>query len=163
MVENLSLPEELQKLLDQRIGMNMVGDMGRYTQFQVAQSIPMAAANEGGLAGAGAGSAAGFGMAQAMTNAMRPPEPSAPQGANQPLPMPPVNPERIVGWQPEHGRTSESGRCRSYRRSQILHELRQADPEASPLLPGVRRHSGVSRRKTGKGRRGERKTFFACA
>ena len=49
-VENLSLPDELQKLLDQRIGMNMVGDMQRYTQFQVAQSMPIAAANEGGLA-----------------------------------------------------------------------------------------------------------------
>src|ERR671913_805253 len=35
-VENLSLPEELQKRLDERISMNMVGDMGRYTQFQVA-------------------------------------------------------------------------------------------------------------------------------
>ena len=47
-VENLSLPEELQKRLDQRIGMNMIGDMGRYTQFQVAESMPIAAANEGG-------------------------------------------------------------------------------------------------------------------
>ena len=28
--------------------MGMVGDMGRYTQFQVAQSMPIAAANEGG-------------------------------------------------------------------------------------------------------------------
>src|SRR6516162_2493208 len=37
-VENLSLPEELQKILDQRIGMTMVGDMGRYTQYEVAQS-----------------------------------------------------------------------------------------------------------------------------
>ena len=53
-VENVSLPEELQKILDQRIGMNMVGDMARYTQFQVASSIPTAAANEGGVAGAGA-------------------------------------------------------------------------------------------------------------
>ena len=47
-VENLSLPDELQKLLDQRIGMTMVGDMNRYTQFQVAQSMPIAAGNEGG-------------------------------------------------------------------------------------------------------------------
>src|SRR6516165_7846918 len=53
-VENLSLPDELQKILDQRISMNMVGDMGRYTQFEVAQSIPTAAANEGGGAGVGA-------------------------------------------------------------------------------------------------------------
>ena len=71
-VENLSLPDELQKLLDQRIGMNMVGDMQRYTQFQVAQSMPIAAANEGGLAGAGAGIGAGFVMAQQLAGAMRP-------------------------------------------------------------------------------------------
>ncbi len=47
-VENISLPDELQKMLDQRISMNMLGDMNKYTQFQVAQSLPIAAANEGG-------------------------------------------------------------------------------------------------------------------
>lgn len=71
-VESLSLPEELQKLLDQRIGMNMIGDMGRYTQFQVAQSMPIAAANEGsGGAGLGAGLGMGMGMAQTMMGAMQ--------------------------------------------------------------------------------------------
>ena len=84
-VENLSLPDELQKILDQRISMNMIGDMGKYTQFQVAQSVPIAAANEGGggVAGVGVGLGAGLvmgqTMGQAMTNAMRPPEPGAPQ------------------------------------------------------------------------------------
>jgi membrane protease subunit (stomatin/prohibitin family) len=74
-VENLSLPEELQKILDQRIGMNMVGEMGRYTQFQVAQSLPIAAANEGGgAAGVGVGLGAGLTMAQQMMNAMKPGE-----------------------------------------------------------------------------------------
>jgi membrane protease subunit (stomatin/prohibitin family) len=69
-VENLSLPEELQKRLDERIGMAMVGDMGRYTQFQVAQSMPIAAANEGGgAAGIGAGLGAGMVMAQNMMQA----------------------------------------------------------------------------------------------
>jgi membrane protease subunit (stomatin/prohibitin family) len=78
-VENISLPDELQKLLDQRIGMNMVGDMGRYTQFQVAQAMPIAAANEGGgAAGAGVGLGAGLAMAQQMMGAMRPPAPPAP-------------------------------------------------------------------------------------
>ena len=72
-VENLSLPEELQKILDQRIGMNMVGDMGRYTQYQAAQSIPVAAANEGsGVAGAGVGLGAGLALGQFMANAMKP-------------------------------------------------------------------------------------------
>jgi membrane protease subunit (stomatin/prohibitin family) len=48
--------------------------MGRYTQFQVAQSLPVAAANEGGgLAGAGVGLGAGMLMAQQMMNAARPP------------------------------------------------------------------------------------------
>jgi membrane protease subunit (stomatin/prohibitin family) len=71
-VENLSLPEELQKILDQRISMNMVGDMGRYTQFEVAQSIPTAAANEGGgAAGIGAGLGAGVAMGQAMLDAIK--------------------------------------------------------------------------------------------
>ena len=71
-VENLSLPDELQKILDQRIGMNMVGDIGRYTQFEVAQSIPIAAANEGGgTAGVGAGLGAGVAMGQAMMDALR--------------------------------------------------------------------------------------------
>jgi membrane protease subunit (stomatin/prohibitin family) len=78
-VENVSLPDELQKLLDQRIGMNMVGDMGRYTQFQVAQSMPIAAANEGGgAAGAGVGLGAGLAMAQQMMGAVRPPAAPAP-------------------------------------------------------------------------------------
>jgi membrane protease subunit (stomatin/prohibitin family) len=87
-LENISMPEELQKLLDQRIGMNMVGDMGRYTQFQVAQSLPIAAANEGGgLAGAGVGLGAGMLMAQQMMNAPKPAAvagpaaPGAPEGS----------------------------------------------------------------------------------
>ena len=75
-VQNVTLPEELQKILDTRIGMNMLGDMGRYTQYQVANSIPLAAQNEGGMAGIGAGLGAGLtigqGMAQAMAQAMQP-------------------------------------------------------------------------------------------
>ena len=70
-VENISLPEELQKAIDARISMGMVGDLGKYTQFQVAQSVPLAAQNEGGLAGVGAGLAAGVGMGQVMMDALR--------------------------------------------------------------------------------------------
>lgn len=97
-VENISMPEELQKLLDQRIGMNIIGDMSKYTQFQVAQSMPIAAANEGGgMAGAGVGFGAGMMMANQMMGAMRPaggpeappqgpapgaPSPAAPQGGS---------------------------------------------------------------------------------
>src|SRR2546430_15092728 len=52
--------------------MNMLGDMGKYTQYQVAQSIPIAAANEGGGAvGIGAGLGAGVAMGQAMMEAAK--------------------------------------------------------------------------------------------
>lgn len=69
-VENVSLPEELQKVLDQRISMNMLGDLNKFTQYQVANSIPIAAGNEGGLAGIGAGLGAGMSFGQVMTGAM---------------------------------------------------------------------------------------------
>ena len=82
-VENLSLPDELQKALDQRISMNVVGDMGRFTQFQVAQAIPVAAANEGGgAAGVGAGLGAGMAMAQAITESVK-----SAAGPTAPLPV----------------------------------------------------------------------------
>ncbi len=52
--------------------MNMVGDLGRFAQFEAAQAIPIAAANEGGAAGVGVGLGAGISMAQTMMNAMKP-------------------------------------------------------------------------------------------
>ncbi|HEX3748251.1 MAG TPA: SPFH domain-containing protein [Bryobacteraceae bacterium] len=100
-VENISLPDELQKLLDQRIGMNMVGDMGRYTQFQVAQSMPIAAANEGGgAAGMGVGLGAGMAMAQQMMGAMSPqapPPPPPPAAAAPPAAAGPAAPAAAAG------------------------------------------------------------------
>lgn len=94
-VENLSLPEELQKRLDESIGMNMIGDMRRYTQFQVAQSMPIAAANEGGVAGIGAGLGAGFTMAQQMAGALNPlgGSPGAAPMGGVPIAVAPAAPE----------------------------------------------------------------------
>jgi membrane protease subunit (stomatin/prohibitin family) len=85
-VENLSLPEELQKLLDTRVGMNMIGDMGRYTQYQVANSLPIAAANEGGggVAGVGVGLGAGLTMGQVFANAITQQQPPGGGGGSAP-------------------------------------------------------------------------------
>ena len=66
-VQNVSLPEELQKILDQKIGMGMVGnDMGKFMQYQTAQAIPKFA--EGGGSGGGgiAGDAMGLGAGVAL-------------------------------------------------------------------------------------------------
>ena len=69
-VQNVSLPEELQQMLDKRIGVNMIGGMQAYTQLQTAEAIPLAAQNEGGLAGLGAGVGAGLTVGQVMGQAM---------------------------------------------------------------------------------------------
>lgn len=68
-VQSVSLPEELQKVLDQKIGMGMVGnDMGKFMQYQTAQAIPKFA--EGGSGGGGssgiAGDALGLGAGVAL-------------------------------------------------------------------------------------------------
>ena len=69
-VQNVSLPEELQKILDQKIGMGMVGnDMGKFMQYQTAQAIPKFA--EGGGGGGGvAGDAMGLGAGVALGQVM---------------------------------------------------------------------------------------------
>ncbi len=69
-VQNVSLPEELQKILDQKIGMGMVGnDMGKFMQYQTAQAIPKFA--EGGGGGSGiAGDAMGLGAGVALGQVM---------------------------------------------------------------------------------------------
>ena len=92
-VASVSLPEELQAALDERISAGMKStlsqsQMGAYTQFQVASSIPLAAQNEGGVAGIGAGVGAGMAvgqaMAQGLSGAFAPPAapaaPAAPAG-----------------------------------------------------------------------------------
>ena len=83
-VENISLPEELQKAIDTRISMGMVGDLGKFTQYQVANAVPLAAQNEGGLAGVGAGLAAGVGMGQVMMDALRGSQAQAPAAVPAP-------------------------------------------------------------------------------
>ncbi|NCU64265.1 hypothetical protein GWK50_00140 [Acidovorax sp. 210-6] len=65
-VQNVSLPEELQKILDQKIGMGMVGnDMAKFMQYQTAQAIPKFAEASGGGSGI-AGDAMGLGAGVAL-------------------------------------------------------------------------------------------------
>ena len=69
-VQNLSLPEELQKVLDQKIGMGMVGqNLGAFMQYQTAQAIPQLAAGAaqgGGVVGDAMGLGAGVALGQVL-------------------------------------------------------------------------------------------------
>ena len=98
-VASISLPEELQAALDARISAGMKGSLGAdklsgYTRFQTADAIPLAAQNEGGMAGIGAGMGAGLtigqvmaqGMAQGLGNPLQQPAPAAPPApAEEPI------------------------------------------------------------------------------
>jgi membrane protease subunit (stomatin/prohibitin family) len=69
-VQSLSLPESVQEHVDKLASMRMAGDLQRYTQFQAAESLGVAAANPGGAAGAGVGLGAGVAMGQALAQSM---------------------------------------------------------------------------------------------
>src|SRR5213594_1980219 len=69
-VENISLPQEVEAAMDKRTSMGVLGDMGKYTQFEAAQAMRDAAQNPSGGAGLGAGLGAGFAVGGAMAGAM---------------------------------------------------------------------------------------------
>jgi membrane protease subunit (stomatin/prohibitin family) len=70
LIENISLPPEVEKMLDKRTSMGVLGDMGKYAQFQAANAMEAAANNPGSGAGDAMGLGAGLAMGQAMMNSM---------------------------------------------------------------------------------------------
>ncbi len=92
-VENVSLPEEVEAAIDQRTKLGVLGDkMAQFTQLQAAESLKIAAANPGGVAGAGAGLGAGLAMASVMGGAFAGIGQQAPQAAPAPPAMAPPPP-----------------------------------------------------------------------
>jgi membrane protease subunit (stomatin/prohibitin family) len=70
-IENISLPEEVEAMMDKRTSVGMMAPvMGAYTQMQVADSMPLAAQNPGGMAGMGMGLGMGVGMGNMMGQQM---------------------------------------------------------------------------------------------
>ena len=68
-IENISVPEEVQKAIDKRASMGAIGNVDQYMKFQAADALRDAAQNEGGGAGLGAGLGAGFAVGNQMANA----------------------------------------------------------------------------------------------
>ncbi|MCE4553467.1 SPFH domain-containing protein [Roseateles cellulosilyticus] len=74
-MQNVSLPEELQKILDQRIGMGIIGqNMGQFMQYQAAQALPEMAKGVGnggsGIAGEAVGLGAGVALGQTLAQTL---------------------------------------------------------------------------------------------
>ena len=70
LVENISLPPEVEQALDTRTKMGVIGNLNAYTQFQAAEAMRDAAKNPSGTAGAGMGMGMGFAMAGQMAQQM---------------------------------------------------------------------------------------------
>ncbi|MEQ1557337.1 MAG: SPFH domain-containing protein [Methyloglobulus sp.] len=83
LIENISLPEEVEKALDKRTSMGVIGNLNDYTKFQAAEAMKAAAENPSGAASAGVGMGMGFGMANEMTKAYA-------DAGNKPASPPPV-------------------------------------------------------------------------
>ena len=68
-IENISLPEEVEKSMDKRTSMGVLGDLNKYTQYQAAEAMREAATTPNSSAGAGMGMGAGMAMGQMFANA----------------------------------------------------------------------------------------------
>lgn len=84
MVENISLPTEVEAALDKRTSMGIIGNLGQYSQFQAAEAMEAAANNPSGGASEGIGMGMGFAVAKEMS-----------QGLNKQATSPPAIPASV--------------------------------------------------------------------
>lgn len=87
LVENISLPPEVEKALDKRTSMGVIGNLQQYTRYQAAQALEKAAENPRGMASGGMGMGMGFAMANQIGQSMAASQPAAQPGAAPP-PLP---------------------------------------------------------------------------
>ncbi len=92
-IENVSLPPEVEKQLDRRTSMSVVGDLDQYTKFQATEALSAAAESDGGTAGLGVGVGAGAALGAKLAEALRSTAvpvttPPADSPAAQPPPLP---------------------------------------------------------------------------
>lgn len=95
LVENISLPPEVEAALDKRSSMGILGNLNQYTQFQAANAMEAAAKNPGGGASEGMGMGMGFAMAQQMGQAMNQNQNQQQQHAGPP-PLPGAAPYHVA-------------------------------------------------------------------
>ena len=91
LIENVSLPPEVEAALDKRSSMGIIGNLGAFSQFQAANAMEEAAKNpSGGMMGVGMGAGMGMGMMGQMGNAFQNQQFNGGAGANTPPPPPPM-------------------------------------------------------------------------
>jgi membrane protease subunit (stomatin/prohibitin family) len=86
-IENVSLPPEVEAAMDKRTQMGVLGNLDQFTKFQAATAITDAAQNPGGIAGAGVGIGVGAALGAQLAQALQPgAAPTAAPAVPPPLP-----------------------------------------------------------------------------
>jgi len=89
LISSVSVPKEVQKMIDTRSGMAAIGDMDQFLKFKAAMALEAAADNPNGSASAGVGVGAGMGMGfmlpQMLAGAMQPSQSNEPQATASPM------------------------------------------------------------------------------
>jgi len=93
-VQDIGLPEEVERAIDKAGAMRAIGNMQTYTQYETAISINDAANNPGGLAAAGVGAGMGIGIGSQLAGAMGDmfagqAQPGVGSASSPPPPLPP--------------------------------------------------------------------------
>jgi len=101
LVENVSVPPEVEAAIDKRSSMSAIGNLNDYVKFQMAESM-MKGGDGGSAAAVPAQMAIGFGLAQEMLKSMKDAPPGAPSGATPPPPplpelMSPAQAAQLLG------------------------------------------------------------------
>lgn len=123
-IVNISFPEDVEKALDTRTKMGVIGDMNKFQQFQMGQALTDAAKNPSGGAGEGMGLGMGFAMATNIAQNLG----RAMPGAAAAPPPPPVDAWHVaVGGQTQGPFTS----------AQIADGIAAGQVNASTLLWSV--------------------------
>jgi membrane protease subunit (stomatin/prohibitin family) len=103
-VENISLPDEVEKAMDKRTSMGVVGDLSKYMQYSAAEAVGQPGSAAGGAMATGMG--AGIGMALGATMGGQSGPWGAAQGATAAPPPPPPAPVEKVWHIARDGQTT---------------------------------------------------------
>ena len=126
LVENISLPANVEEVLDKRTSMGILGNLRDYASFQAAEAMKAAAENPAGGASEGVGMAMGFAVAQKMGEALL-----SPTDANSPVESatPPPIPQEVLYYVAVDGQQTGP-----FVRSHIEQMIKNSEIERSTLL-----------------------------
>ena len=104
-IENISLPEEVEKAMDKRSSIGVVGDLNKYMQFNTAEAMNQPGGAMGAAMGTGLGAGIGFNMAAQAAGPWGAAQPPAAPTAAAPPPPPPPPPAGKQWHLAENGAT----------------------------------------------------------